>query len=316
MRYSRQELIIGKDGQEIIGKKTVGIVGLGAIGSVSAQILARAGIKKLILIDRDVVELSNLQRQLLYKEEDVGFPKAITAKKALKKINSEIIISSFAEDLNPKNIDLLKKADIILDCTDNLETRFLINDFCIKFSKLWIYAAGIATRGTILSFSKDSPCFRCIFENSKSNDTCETTGVLASTTMIVGSVQAKIALDILLNKKVPSEMIWLDVETFNLQKIKVKKRNGCPACNKNFEYLKGEKGSKTTKVCGKSTYQIRGEKKNLNELKKRLERIDKVRGNSDFLIFRNISIFKDGRVLIKADSEKEAKSIYSKYVGN
>ncbi|HLC73472.1 MAG TPA: HesA/MoeB/ThiF family protein, partial [Candidatus Nanoarchaeia archaeon] len=163
MRYQKQELLsyIGNK-QEFLQKKVVAIVGLGAIGSNTANLLARAGIN-LILIDRDIVELENLQRQTLYDEKDIGKPKSIQAKKKLKLINSEIKIEAFVEDLNYKNIDELINSDLILDCSDNMETRFLINDYSIKNDIPWIYAAVLGVNAMSMNIvPQKTPCFRCI----------------------------------------------------------------------------------------------------------------------------------------------------------
>ncbi|MBC8500655.1 MAG: HesA/MoeB/ThiF family protein [Nanoarchaeota archaeon] len=298
MRYSRQEIIIGNSGQETLEKKTVAVVGVGAIGTVSSELLARAGIN-LIVIDRDVVELNNLQRQLLYNEEDIGKPKALVAEKKLKKINSKIKIRSYCKDLSFENINILKNADLILDCTDNFETRFLINDYCLKNKKPWIYAAGIRKNGTMMNFFPNNVCFRCIFKDARGLETCETAGVFGATTTVVGSLQTINAIKILLGKPVSREMVRIDVCENRFEKIKVKQRKNCAACNGVYEYLDGKKGSKAVKLCGRNTYQIKGA------------------GQKDFRVINDrVSVFKDGRALIKAKSEKEARSLYSKYVGN
>ncbi len=316
MRYSRQELIIGKKAQEKLSEKTIAVVGLGAIGSVVCGILARAGVGKLMLIDRDIVELSNLQRQFFYEEKDVGTPKAFVTASHLKKVNSKIRINAIANDLDFKSTRILSGADIILDCTDNLETRFLINDYCLKNKKKWIYAAGIRSIGTVMAFSPEGPCFRCVFGNARSSETCETSGVLASTTTIVGSIQADMTIRLLAGKNVSQDMIRFDLDDSSFQRISAKKRAGCPACSGKYEYLKGLKGSRTAKLCGQGSYQIKGEKVNLSSLKKKLSRIGKTKGNSSFLQFKNLSLFSDGHAIIKARNEKEAKATYSKYVGN
>jgi adenylyltransferase/sulfurtransferase len=298
MRYSRQEALIGGNAQKVLGKKTAAVVGVGAIGTVTAELLARAGVN-LILIDRDVVELNNLQRQMLYTEADVGMPKAVVAGKALYKINSEIKIIGYSEDLTYENFSILNKADIVLDCTDNFETRFLINDYCMKKRMPWIYAAGIRNVGTVMNFLPGNTCFRCIFKNARGVETCETAGVLNSTTTAVGSLQVSNAIKILLGKKVGTDMIRIDVWHNSMIKVKVKKRSSCLACHGKYEYLSGERGSKAVKLCGRNTYQIKGPKH------KAFRKINE-----------KVSVFQDGRALIKANSEKEARSIYSKFVGN
>lgn len=314
MRYSRQEILIGKKNQELLQRKTVAIIGVGAIGTVSAELLARAGVN-LILIDRDVVELNNLQRQTLFSEKDVGQPKAIVAKKKLKEINSEIKLADICEDLNKDNISILKNADLILDCTDNFETRFLINDFCKREKKDWIYSAGIRTTGTVMNFFPYAHCFRCVFKPVKAGETCETVGVLGSATAIAASIQVSNAIKILTGKEAGSEMIRFDLLQNDFQKIEVHKKKDCPSCAGNYEYLSGKKGSKIVKLCGKNMYQIRREI-NFGSVRKKLEKKFKVKGTNEFISFKDISLFKDGRALIRAKSEREAKTIYSKFIGN
>ena len=154
-KYSRQILIreIGKEGQQILANTKIAIVGLGAVGSVTAELLCRAGVGYLLLVDRDMVEESNLQRQLLYTEEDIGKSKAFAAQERLSKINSSIQVIAEAIHLDTTNLSFLENADLILDCTDNLQTRFVINDFCKKVKQKWVYAAAIKNAGYVCSFS-------------------------------------------------------------------------------------------------------------------------------------------------------------------
>ena len=206
MRYIRQQIFreIGKKGQEKLGKSTVAVVGIGALGSNSAELLARAGIGSLILIDRDVVELSNLQRQRLFDENDVGKPKALAAKEHLAKINSEIKIEFLIDDLNFENIGKIfnRKPDLILDCTDNLETRFLINDFSVKNEIPFIYSSAVGSKGYVFDIIPGkTPCLRCFLKEAAQLDTCETAGVLNAITSLISTMQASEAIKILLNKK-------------------------------------------------------------------------------------------------------------------
>ena len=328
MRYSRQEIFgeIGKKGQQKLEKGTIAIVGLGALGSVSAGLLARAGIGKLILIDRDVVELSNLQRQSLFDENDIGKPKALAAMEKLNKINSEIEIEFYIEDLNFENISKIidvKSADLILDCTDNLETRFLINDFSIKNKIPFIYSSAVGSKGYIFNLipDKNNPCLRCFLKEASQLDTCETFGVLNSITHVISSIQSNEAIKILLGKSYEKSLLFFDVWKNELSKIKVNKNNSCECCVKNnFECLSGKKISRTVKMCGNDIFQIKTRstgKKQFNELKKRLKKIGKVVDFNYCINFDNkMTIFENGRALIKAKDEKEAKSLYSKFVGN
>ena len=244
MRYSRQEIFneIGKSGQSKLRKSAVAIVGLGALGSVSAELLARAGIGKLILIDRDVVELSNLQRQSLYDEEDIGKSKALAAKERLNKINSDVEIKIFADDLNYNNISEIisitkkgngvksivengnndkkkiknnkknsnkiiisnnKNTDLVLDCTDNIETRFLINDFSVKNKIPLIYSSAVGSKGYVFNMmsNKINQCLRCFLKEAAQLDTCETAGVMNTISHIMPAIKVNESIKILLGKK-------------------------------------------------------------------------------------------------------------------
>ena len=326
MRYIRQEIFaeIGKKGQEKLRKSTVAIVGLGALGSVSAELLARAGIGKLILIDRDVVELSNLQRQNLFDENDVGKPKALAAKEHLSKINSEIEINFFIDDLNFENIKkiLNEKIDLILDCTDNLETRFLINDFSIKNKIPFIYSSAVGSKGYVFDVVPDkTACLRCFLKEASQLDTCETVGVLNTTTNLISSIQVNEAIKILLNKNYEKELLFFDIWKNELLKIKINKSRNCICCVKhNFEHLSGKKPSGIVKLCGDKIYQIKTksiDEKQFKNLKNKLKKIGKIVDFGYCINFDNkITIFQDGRALTKAKDEKEAKSLYSRFVGN
>jgi len=247
MRYIRQEISgeIGKNGQEKLRKSTAAIVGVGALGSVSAELLARAGIGKLLLIDRDIVELSNLQRQSLFDENDIGKPKALAAKEHLSKINSDVEINFFIEDLNFENIRkiLNKNIDLVLDCTDNLETRFLINDFSIKNNLPFIYSSAVGSKGYVFNIIPNkTPCLRCFLKEASQLDTCETAGVLNSITNLISSIQSNEAIKILLGKGYEKNLLFFDVWKNDMSKIKINKNKSCICCNiKNYEYLDGKK---------------------------------------------------------------------------
>ena len=326
MRYIRQEIFkeIGKKGQEKLRKSTVVVVGIGALGSNSAELLARAGIGNLILIDRDVVELSNLQRQRIFDESDVGKPKALAAKEHLMKINSDTKIDFFIDDLNFENIDkILKyKIDLILDCTDNLETRFLINDFCIKNKIPFIYSSAVGSKGYVFNIIPNkTPCLKCFLKEAQALDTCETAGVLNAITNLISSIQVNEAIKIILNKDYEKNLLFFDIWKNEWSKIKVNKNKNCIGCVKNnFEYLNGKKASKIIKLCGENIYQIKAkniDKRKFIELKNKLKNIGKIVDFGYCINFDNkVTIFQDGRALIKAKDEKEAKSLYSKFVGN
>jgi|TARA_Y100000310_G_scaffold22935_2_gene21941 adenylyltransferase/sulfurtransferase len=326
MRYIRQEIFreIGKEGQDKLRNGTVAIVGLGALGSVSAELLARAGIGKLILIDRDIVELSNLQRQSLFDENDVGKAKSIQAKVHLDEINSEIQIISVVDDLNSDNIDKIinNKINLILDCTDNLETRFLINDFSIKNNIPFIYSSAVGSKGYVFDVIPDkTACLKCFLIESKALDTCETVGVLNTITHLISSIQVNEAIKILLDKEYEKQLLFFDIWKNELTKIKINKNENCICCVQNqFEHLTGKKSSRIIKMCGKDLFQVRNnsmDAKRFNELKNKLRDIGKVIDLDYCVNFDDkMTIFDNGRALIKAKDENEAKSLYSKFVGN
>jgi molybdopterin/thiamine biosynthesis adenylyltransferase len=234
-RYSRQIIFseIGQKGQERLKKTVVGIVGVGGLGSTVAQLLARAGVGKLILIDFDKVDDSNLQRQLLYKEDDIGREKAICAKELLEKINSEIKIESHVMMVNDDTIDSLKKADIIVDCTDNLDTRFVINKYCVKNKKPWVYASVAGSSGFVKTFLPGKDCFNCIFDPRMSSDNCSTIGIANFAVSLVASIQAGNTLKLLLKKDATDKddsLLHIDAWHNAITKIKTKKKTDCPVC--------------------------------------------------------------------------------------
>jgi molybdopterin-synthase adenylyltransferase len=319
MRYSRQIIFekIGSEGQKLLEKSKVTIIGLGATGARSAELLTRAGIKELILIDRDIVEESNLQRQTLYTEEDINKSKVFAAKEHLNKINSKIKIKAMFKDLNYKNIESNVKGDLILDCTDNMETRFLINEFSIEKNIPWIFSSILGSSGMILNIvPKKTPCFKCIFsEPEEMLGTCDTEGIINTTSSLISAIQVTEAFKILTKQPFTKELIYFDLWKDKIEKTKIKK--SCKVCSKKeFEYLNGLKSKEVIKLCGSNSYQLKGPKLKLEEVAKRLRRIGRVIVNEYCLIFKELTMFPDGRVLIKTDSEEKAKSLYSKYIGN
>lgn len=326
-RYHRQEMLkeIGKKGQEQLAKSRVAVLGIGAIGTATAELLARAGIGRIELIDRDIVELHNLQRQSLFTENDCNKPKAVVAAEHLKKINSAITIESSVKDMNHETIEILKDYDLVLDCTDNMETRFLLNDFCVNNSKPWIYASAVGTKGRVLVFMpiKSNPCFRCLFSPPApgSLETCDTVGVLNTVTATIASLQVTEALKILTNQEPTKELIAYDIWMHSFEKIKVKKKKECLCCEKKqFTFLEGKKETSAIKLCGQGRIQIRGKMPNMQELEKRLQKIGKVTKSEYGIYFvsndADFFLFPDGRCLVKATTKEEAKAIYAKFVGN
>jgi len=315
-RYSRQILLseIGIEGQQQLAKKKIAIIGIGALGTVAAELATRAGIGTILLIDRDYIEESNLQRQSLFTEQDLSKSKVHTAKEKLLQINSKINIQAQAISLNQSNITILKNIDLILDCTDNLQTRFLINDFAKKYNLPWIYAAAIKTEGYILPIFPSSPCLRCFLKETVA-ETCDTVGVLNTATYTIASLQFTIALQILLQKPITQHLLHLNIWTQELKKIKIKQNPSCPSCHNIYPALE-KKTQNVVRFCSTGKFQIQGPKPNFQKLKQQWQKIDKVLDDNITLRFKNIILFKDGHALIQAKTEEEAQATYSKYIGN
>lgn len=306
--FDRQIQLIGRDGQEKLQKSKVAIIGIGALGTVAAQLLARAGVP-LVLIDRDIVEEHNLQRQTLFVKSDIGKPKVVAAKEKLDQISSHIVTKSIS--LDHKNIKTLN-VDLIIDCTDNLKTRFIINDFCKKNKTPWIYGSAIKTSGYVMPIIPDGPCFSC-FSKEASLDTCDTVGVLNAITSLIASMQVSFATKILLKVPIKTNLYHFNVWEPTMKELRIKKNPNCKTCNGTYQQVQPE--TKFIRFCSTGKYQIHGKPTPLTTMKEKWEKIDKVTFNGA-LSFKNITIFKDGRALIKADSEEEALSSYSKWVGN
>lgn len=326
-RYSRQKLVVGVKSQGKLSSAKVAIVGLGALGSVAAELLCRSGIGKIIIIDRDIVELSNLQRQILYAESDIGKPKAQSAFHRLKSINSTIKILPIITDISHKNIEkMLKSADIILDCTDNLYTRFLINDFAKKNKKPWVYAGCISMQGSAALLAPKSACFRCFTKETVGLDTCDTAGVLNTASAITASLQVQLALQWLIGNsnsygnegktmKDSALLHHINLKTMNLSALVIKKNKKCPACNGNFEFLDGSKEPKTLQYQCSGLYQFFIEGIDLKAIEKNAKKMGAIKKGKGFLLFNGLSVFENGRILIRAKSLSQAKSLISRYVG-
>lgn len=238
MRYIRQEKFLGKEVQDLLGKKTICIVGLGALGTTSANLLNRGGVN-LILIDYDKIDLTNLQRQNIFTERDINKSKVESAKNYLNKVNSEIKVKTYEEKLDKNNIHLIK-SDLVLDCTDNLEIRFLINNFCYKNNIPFVHAAAIQDKGVIFNIIPGKACFNCIYKFTGNIERCEDVGVLNTITTLISSLQVNEALKILLNKDYETNLIRVNLGNNNIEKIKVNKNPACEICKgkiseKNFE---------------------------------------------------------------------------------
>ncbi len=315
MRYTRQEIYnkIGKKNQEHLGEVLVSVVGLGALGTNVCEMLVRSGIKNLIIIDRDIIELSNLQRQGLYTEGDVGKLKTTTANRRLKEIDCSTHIKPHCVDLNYENIDLIK-SNLVIDCTDNLDTRFLINEYCTKNKIPWIYGSVAGSKGMSFNIIPGKACFKCVFKEPNSSvDNCTSEGILNTIVRVIAAIQVTEAVKILTKQKVREELICYDIWENKMNCIKVDKEENCSVCNGSFKYLSGRKVKSFIKMCGSDLFQIKSKPFDLNELNRRFKKLGEAILQDNCLFFKDFTVFKDGRVLVKARTEEEAKSLFNEY---
>jgi molybdopterin-synthase adenylyltransferase len=334
-KYSRQMLFagIGPQGQAKLFASRAAIVGCGAIGAAAANLLVRAGVGHLRIIDRDFVEPSNLQRQTLFDESDAAqaLPKAIAAERKLRSINSSISVEGVVADLNPQNAEeLLGGVDLLLDGADNFETRFLINDFAVKSGTPWIYAAGVASYGLTMTIRPGlTPCLACLLETANAGlgleETCDTIGVLGPIVNLIASLEAAEALKLLAGREdaLHGRLISCDVWSGRMQSIRVARTPDCRACAKHeFTYLEGESQPHIT-MCGRDSVQIheRSRAIDLSALRARLSPIAaEVRQNDFLLRFRiapyEMTVFADGRAILKGTQDPSvARSLYARYIG-
>jgi molybdopterin-synthase adenylyltransferase len=333
-RYSRQVLFpgIGAEGQERLLASRAVIIGAGALGSFLAGALARAGVGRLILVDRDYVELSNLQRQWLYDESDVrdGLPKAVAAARRLAAINSGVEVTPAVVDLTASNIDdVLARPDLILDGTDNFETRYLVNDYAVKFGIPWVYGAAVGSYGlTMPVIPGRTACLKCIYPEppSGAQPTCETAGVVNAVTSLVASIQAADGLKILAGQadSVRARITTVDVWNGDVRQIaQPGPQPDCPACaRREFPHLDGARRAPIS-LCGRNAVQIheRARPIDLADLKTRLAPLGEVRANEFALRFflapYEMTVFPDGRAIIKGTNDVGlARSLYARYVGS
>src|SRR5437773_11554492 len=302
-RYSRQMRFhgIGEAGQRKLLDSHVTLCGCGALGTVLANALVRAGVGHLRLVDRDFIETHNLQRQVLFDDHDVAenLPKAEAAARKLSAINSSVHVEPVVTDIDHTNIlDLVKDADLILDGTDNFEIRYLINDVAVKLNKPWIYGGCIGSHGqTMTIIPGQTPCLRCVFEAAPAPGeagTCETAGVLSPIVNIVASFQAAEAFKILTGQlqQINRDLIYVDVWDNIQRRIKIAPLLGkvdCPCCQRRrFELLEGEQGTQTTSLCGRNAVQVAhrtSERLNFEELARHLETLGQVSYNRFLLKF-------------------------------
>ncbi len=333
-RYSRQRLYapIGEEGQRRLSESSVVVVGCGALGSVLASVVVRAGVGRVRVIDRDFPELHNLHRQLLFTEEDVkrGMPKAVVAERRLREANPEVEVEGVVADVNPLNAEeLMRGAQVILDGLDNLETRLLLNDVALKHGIPWVYGGTVSSVGMTAVFRPDRrPCFRCLMGSSVSfgSLTCDTVGVISPAPLSVAALQSAAALRILVGESVTdARLTFLDVWEQHFTSVELDEAgwDDCPACSGEYQYLEGSAGSSARALCGQNAVQLYlplDHSLDLEDLRRRLAHHGDVAGDAGMVKVdiggHEIVIFYDGRVIVRGTSEPTvARGLVAKYVG-
>ena len=335
-RYSRQILFpeIGKAGQQKLIDAHVLIVGCGALGASHAEMLSRAGVGHLKIVDRDFVEFTNLQRQTLFKESDAAerVPKAIAARTRIAEINSGVEVDAIVADVNQSNVEqLIDGVDLVLDGTDNFQVRYLLNDACVKLGTTWIYGAAVSSYGTTMTvIPGETPCLRCIFEDmpdAGSSPTCDTAGVIMPIIATVSAVQVTEALKLIVgdSEALHGSLVQFDVWQNDWRKIKLAEPNpNCPACGaRRFDFLDAESPEFSAVLCGRDAVQIAPPSPTTIDLKtfaERIQHVSDVKHNEYLVRFtagdNEITVFRDGRAIIKGtDDVSAARSLYARYVG-
>jgi molybdopterin/thiamine biosynthesis adenylyltransferase len=338
-RYSRQILFsgIGEEGQENLLASSAVLIGCGALGTVTANLLVRSGLGRLVIIDRDFVETSNLQRQTLFEEADArdAIPKAIAAERRLRSINSGVKVEGIVADLTPDNaLDLLSGFPLILDGTDNFETRLLLNDAAVSLGIPWIYAAAVGSYGVTMTIRPgETACLACLLESGSNHsvlgpeDTCDTVGVLNAAAGIVASIEAAEATKFLSGRPeaLNHKLISCDVWSGRFQSIRVARNPDCRACvRREFVHLDG-RARPHVSMCGRDSVQIHERRRALDlaELSRRVSgaSASEVRNNQFLLRFRvapyEMTVFPDGRAIIKGTQDPAvARSLYARYIGS
>ncbi len=337
-RYHRQQLVpqLGPDGQRRLAAGSIVVVGCGALGTVAADLLARAGIGRIRLVDRDIVELTNLQRQVLFAESDVSMPKAAAAARRLKAVNSSIEIEAAVSDFDASNAERLADGcDLLIDGLDNFETRYLINDLAVSTNRPWCYGGAVGTTGmSAVILPGDTPCLRCTFPEPPAPGlapTCDTAGILGPAIHQVAAHQAMQAIKLLsgnhdaVDTRLHSFDVWAN--TRHAMQHDTPRQN-CPCCgNRRFEWLQGDRVASTTVLCGRDAVQVKpaagGEVMHLPDLARRLADHGRFHGSEEILHGHleeadvDLTVFPDGRALIKgSDTPEHARTIYARYIGS
>ena len=332
-RYSRQTIFpgIGPEGQRRLGAGFAVVVGCGALGTVISSALVRAGVGRVRVIDRDFIEYHNLQRQMLFTEQDIAdnLPKATAAERHLREANSAVEVEGIVADFSRGNAEkLVEGADVIVDGLDNFETRFLINDLSLKTGIPWVYGGAIGSSGMTATFLPgEPPCFRCMMAAPPLGGslTCDTAGVVNSAPWTIGSLQASEALKILLGLPPSRELLFMDLWERSFQAIPLAgfAVDGCPACAGTYDFLQGKSRTRVTSLCGQNAVQIwnvGAVGMPLAQLKERWSALGPVEGSEQMVRFpvgeQELVVFYDGRTIVRGTrDEKLAKALYAKYVG-
>ncbi|HLI27764.1 MAG TPA: ThiF family adenylyltransferase [Chloroflexota bacterium] len=335
-RYARQVQFpgVGPAGQAQLSTARVLLVGCGALGTVLANLLVRAGVGRLTIADRDYVEPSNLQRQVLFDDDDAarGRPKALAAAEKLRRVNPEVQVEPLVLDVNPANVAaLVAEATLVLDGTDNFETRYLLNDACVQRGVPWVYAAAVGAHGATLAIvPSETPCLRCLYPDPPppgTLPTCETDGVLAPAVGVVANLAAAEALKLLVGARdrLRRALVWLDVWTNAFEQLPLAApRPDCPCCGqRQFVFLDAPTTSYALALCGRNTVQVVVPDRPriaLAELAARLTAVGPVRCDDDLLRLQvegyEITVFPDARALIKGTTDlARARALYSRYIG-
>ncbi|HKP10674.1 MAG TPA: ThiF family adenylyltransferase, partial [Blastocatellia bacterium] len=327
---------IGEDGQARLNDARVVIVGCGALGAMQAETLARAGVGRLTLVDRDFVEESNLQRQIMFEEADARerLPKAVAAARRIRRVNSDVDAEPLVADVNFENVEeIIAGADLVMDGTDNFETRYLINDACVRAGMPWIYGAAVGAYGlTMTVIPGETPCLRCVLEmmpEPGAGPTCDTAGVILPIIAVIASIQSAEAMKLLTGRRdqLHGSLIRVDVWDFAVNRLSLSsydERGDCPACGKReFEFLKGAGRQVTTTLCGRNAVQIGrsgASRLDFAQLADRLKGAGEVAYNDFLLRFRvdgyDITVFRDARSIIRGTQDPAiARGLYARYIG-
>jgi molybdopterin/thiamine biosynthesis adenylyltransferase len=333
-RYSRQVLYpgIGVEGQRLLTQGHVAVVGCGATGAAAASLLARAGVGTLTLVDRDIVEESNLQRQVLFDEADAreSLPKAEAARRKIAQFNSRTEVRAHVADLVPSNIHaLLGEAAILLDGTDNFATRYLLNDYAVEQGRPWIYAAAVgAYAATMNILPGETACLACLFPKPPAGmvETCDTAGILNTAVNFAASVEATEALKFLVGARDKMRRTLLGRDLWSNDQAEISAaapRAQCTVCQlRDFAHLRGEHQPQIT-LCGRNSVQIHEHHRPVDfvEMQRRLEPHGKVNFNQLLLRFERgdytVTVFADGRALVQGTTDVTlARSLYARFIGS